>query len=70
MAESIVGGETNPYLAARKLYDYIVDNVTYNFMPHFIFWPRTSEAESDYVHRHQRGDCGAQSMYFSAMARS
>lgn len=70
MAESIVGDETNPYLAARKLYDYIVDNVTYNFMPHFIFWPRTSEAESDYVHRHQRGDCGAQSMYFSAMARS
>lgn len=70
MAEKIAGGETNPYLAARKIYDYIVDNVTYCFMPHYIFWPRTSLTESDYVHRYQRGDCGTQSIYFTAMCRS
>ncbi len=70
MAERIVDGETNPYLAARKLYDYIVENVTYCFMPHGVFWPRFESTESTYVHRYQRGDCGAQSMYFSAMCRA
>ena len=70
MAEKIAGGEDNPYLAARKLYDYIVHNVTYAFMPHFVLRPRTDLSESAYVHQYQRGDCGAQSMYFSAMCRA
>ncbi len=70
MAKTIVGDETNPYFAARKIYDYIVTQVDYAFMPHLIFWPRSSLTESDYVHINQRGDCGAQSMYFSAMCRS
>jgi transglutaminase-like putative cysteine protease len=70
MAHSIVGDESNPYLAARKIYDYIVENITYSFMPHFVFWPRTEMTESTYVHRYQRGDCGAQSMYFSVMCRA
>ncbi|NLF28591.1 MAG: transglutaminase domain-containing protein [Clostridiales bacterium] len=70
MAQGIVGEETNPYLAARKIYDYIVGNVTYSFMPHLAFWPRTEMTESTYVHQYQRGDCGAQSMYFTAMCRA
>jgi len=70
MAERIVGAETNPYFAARKIYDYIVNNVDYSFMPHLVLWPRTPQTESDYVHKYQRGDCGAQSMYFTAMCRS
>ncbi len=70
MAETIVGDETNPYFAARKIYDYIVTQVDYAFMPHLIFLPRSSLTETDYVHINQRGDCGAQSMYFSAMCRS
>ncbi|NLX25291.1 MAG: transglutaminase domain-containing protein [Lentisphaerae bacterium] len=70
MAHSVVGDESNPYHAARKIYDYIVENVTYSFMPHFVFWPRTELTESTYVHRYQWGDCGAQSMYFSAMCRA
>ena len=39
-------------------------------MPHLALWPRTSQTESDYVHNYLRGDCGAQSMYFTAMCRS
>ncbi|NLV57591.1 MAG: hypothetical protein GXY67_02380 [Clostridiales bacterium] len=70
MAQKIVGDERNPYFAARKLYDYIVENVIYSFMPHMVFRPRTDVAESDYVHRFQQGDCGAQSMYFTAMCRA
>lgn len=70
MAEQIAGDESNPYFAARKLYNYIVENVTYCFMPHAAFHPRTEIAESGYVHRFQQGDCGAQSMYFTAMCRA
>lgn len=68
-AQSVIGGETNPYWAAKKLYDYIVANVTYSYMPHLAMWPR-GEPESVYVHRNRYGDCGAQSMYFSALCRS
>jgi hypothetical protein len=70
MATEIVGDETNPYLAARKIYDYIVNNVTYCLMPHAVLWPRTPLTESMYVHTHQEGDCGAQSSYFTALCRS
>jgi len=31
---------------------------------------KTSQTESDYVQKYQQGDCGAQSIYFSAMCRS
>lgn len=68
-AKEVVGGEKNPYLAAKKLYDYILEEIKYSYMPHTAAWPR-GERESDYVHSMKRGDCGAQSMYFSAMCRS
>ena len=68
-ARRVVGGEANPYLAAQRLYRYVIDNVLYSHMPHFAMYPR-GEAESVYVHEHKYGDCGAQSMYFSALCRS
>ncbi|NLV50984.1 MAG: serine hydrolase [Clostridiales bacterium] len=69
-ALEIVGAETNPFFAARRIYDYIVNNIDYSFMPHMALWPRTAQAESVYVHENLRGDCGAQSMYFTALCRS
>ncbi len=68
-ARRVVGGETNPYLAARRLYRYVIKNVRYSFMPHLALWPR-GIPESVYVHGHKYGDCGAQSMYFSALCRA
>lgn len=68
-AKKVVGSEKNPYLQAKKLYDYILKDIKYSFMPHATMWPR-GERESVYVHRMKRGDCGAQSMYFSALCRS
>ena len=38
-----------PILSPPASYDYIVDNVTYNYATFHIL-PLTSEAESDYVH--------------------
>jgi len=68
-ARRVVGRETNPYLAARRLYRYILRDVKYSYMPHFAMWPR-GVPESVYVHTHRYGDCGAQSMYFAALCRS
>lgn len=68
-ALEVVGDEKNPYLAAKKIYEYILRDIKYSFMPHLTAWPR-GERESEYVHRMKRGDCGAQSMYFSALCRS
>jgi hypothetical protein len=68
-ARQIVGAQRNPYYAARLLYDHIVNNLTYSHVPHgslgFLNIP-----ESVYVHNHGYGDCGAQSMYFTALCRS
>ena len=68
-ARQVVGDEVNPYLAAKKIYDYVVGNIAYSLMPHLALWPR-GEPESVYVHEHRCGDCGAQSIYFSALCRA
>ncbi|OFW59501.1 MAG: hypothetical protein A2Y75_11605 [Candidatus Solincola sediminis] len=68
-AVRVVGDESNPYLAAKIIYDYVIKNITYSFMPHPALWPR-GETESEYVHNNRYGDCGAQSMYFSALCRA
>jgi hypothetical protein len=68
-AIEVVGGEGNPYRAARRIYDYIVEEMSYSHLPHgslgYLDIP-----ESVYVHNHQYGDCGAQSIYFAALCRS
>ena len=68
-ANNVAGSETNPYLAAKKLYQFVLDNVKYSHMPHLAMWPR-GEPESIYVHRNRFGDCGAQSLYVTALCRS
>ncbi len=68
-ARQVVGEETNPYRQARLLYDYVINNISYSFVPHPVLWPR-GQAESAYVQKNRRGDCGAQSIYFSALCRS
>ncbi len=68
-ARRVVAGETNPYLAAQRLYRFILRRVKYSYMPHPAMWPR-GVPESVYVHEHRYGDCGAQSMYFSALCRA
>jgi transglutaminase-like putative cysteine protease len=64
----VIGGETNPYMAAKKLYDYVIDHITYS-LPPATLWPYGDPA-SIYVHTNRIGDCGCQSMYFTALCRS
>ncbi len=69
-AKKVVGDEKNPYLAARKIYDYMMKTVDYSYMPHLIFDPRSSLTESAYVQEYKVGDCGSQAMYFAALCRA
>lgn len=68
-AKSIVGEVTSPYLQAKKLYYYIVENVRYSFMEH-----STIEAdgipERLYTYEHHFGGCGMQSVFLAALCRS
>jgi transglutaminase-like putative cysteine protease len=68
-SRKIVGNETNPWLAARRIYDHVVRDIKYSFMPHACLWPR-GQPESDFVREKGWGDCGAQSVYFSALCRA
>jgi hypothetical protein len=76
-AAQIVGDETNPYCAAKMIYDYIVfgaggdpeKKVDYSYTPHSAL-QGMAKPESVFVHEKQLGDCGAQSIYFSALCRS
>jgi len=68
-AQEIAGDGKNPYLAAKKIYDYIVEDIDYSAMPQLTL-NVLGEPESVYVHEHSYGDCGAQSTYFSALCRS
>lgn len=68
-ARQIVGSERNPYRAARLIYDYIVEQITYSHMPYGAIESLNIPA-SVYVHEHGYGDCGAQSMYFAALCAS
>jgi len=68
-AREIVGTETNPYRQAEKIYWYIVETIPYSLVPHLML-DAAGIPESSYIHSTGFGDCGMQSMYFSALCRS
>ncbi|MBA7496212.1 hypothetical protein ES702_06811 [subsurface metagenome] len=68
-ARQIVGDEKNPYLAAKRIYDYILENIDYSLMPHYKL-NVLGQPESVYVQENLHGDCGGQGIYFSALCRS
>lgn len=68
-AISIIGNDTNPYLQAQKIYWDIITTHPYSHAPHF--WLDVSHTpESQYIFETGIGDCGTQSMYFTALCRS
>ncbi len=62
-ARRIVGGEENPYLQARKVFDWIVANVTYDY-------PGIADRGVTRAFRERKGDCGEFSHIFETMMRS
>jgi len=70
-AREIVGNETNPYLQAQLIYSHIITTYPYSHVPHFALdMLEPHVAESTYMFETGHGDCGTQSMLFSAFCRS
>ena len=71
LAREIVGDEKNPYLQAVMIYNHIIETYPYSHVPHLsldTIEPKT--AESTHMLNTGHGDCGTQSMLFSALCRS
>jgi transglutaminase-like putative cysteine protease len=68
-AREMVGGETNPYLQAKRIYWNILGNYSYSLAPHLML-NTAGIPESSYMLETGFGDCGTQSMYFAALCRS
>ncbi|MEF3280152.1 MAG: transglutaminase-like domain-containing protein [Elusimicrobiota bacterium] len=65
MTKEIVGKEKNPYMVAKKIYDFITLNVNYSYVRPYMFYDNISE----YVASNFKGDCGFQAILFITMLR-
>lgn len=65
LARRIVGGERNPYLAARRIWDWVTGNVRYTYARDYALY----DCISEYVARERRGDCGMQALLFITLCR-
>ena len=65
LSEKIVGGETNPYLKARKCYDWIADHIQYSYAIEY----STIRNISDYTRSKCYGDCGQEALLFITLCR-
>ena len=65
LAEKIVGDETNPYLKAKRIYDWVAGNVTYSLVQQY----STIRNISMFIYENRYGDCGVQSFLFITLCR-
>ena len=66
LAEEIAGGQTNPYLRARRYYDWISRNTKYSYAREY----STLRNISRYVLEHRYGDCGQHALLFICLCRA
>jgi transglutaminase-like putative cysteine protease len=65
LSEKIAGGETNPYLKAKKFYDWIAGQIKYSYAIEY----STIRNISDYCRTKQYGDCGQEALLFMTLCR-
>ena len=64
-----MGGEKNPYRKARRLYDWVCEQCTYNYVWHQRDATFTWGCASEEVRQRRAGDCVTQSMFYAALCR-
>ncbi len=65
LANKIKGDETNPLKIARKVYNYITENINYSYLRDYLYIHNIPE----YVLKKGKGDCGAQALTFITLCR-
>lgn len=65
LAAELVGEEKNPLKKARKIYDFVTQQVNYSYMRGYISLPVIPE----YCAARLRGDCGVQALTFITLCR-
>lgn len=65
LAEELKGDETDPFIIARNIYDYVTCHVRYSYMPSYALM----DDISDYCALNLRGDCGVQAILFISLCR-
>ena len=65
LCAEIIGGEANPLIKARKIYDFITTRVIYCYMRAYMTMPQIPE----YAASSLKGDCGVQALLFITLCR-
>ena len=65
LAKEIAGSETRPLYLARRVYDFITQNVRYSFMRSYIL----IDSHAEYAASNLKGDCGIQAILFITLLR-
>ncbi|MGC8497652.1 MAG: transglutaminase-like domain-containing protein [Thermoplasmata archaeon] len=65
LTENIVLNEQDPFKKAKKIYDWITENVRYTYVPDYFLFDNISE----YTATSLRGDCGMMSLLLITMSR-
>ena len=65
LAKEIIGDETNSLIKARKIYDYITQNVKYSYVRDY----STITNIPEYAALNFKGDCGVQALLFITLCR-
>ncbi len=66
LTKEITDGEKNPYLKAKRIYDWITTTVRYSYMHAYSVY---EEPFPVFVASNLRGDCGVQALTFITMCR-
>lgn len=65
LCSDIIGSETNPLLKARKIYDFITQEIRYSFVRSYSTIPNLAE----YAALNRKGDCGLLALLFITLCR-
>ncbi|PLV58059.1 transglutaminase-like domain-containing protein [Thermotoga sp. KOL6] len=65
LTENVIDDEKNPYLKAKRIYDWITYHVRYSYVKPYALY----ENITDFVVNNLKGDCGFQALLFITMCR-
>ena len=65
LANKIKGEEINPLRIAKKVYDFVTENINYSYLRDYLYIDQIPE----YVLKNGKGDCGAQAISFITLCR-